>query len=158
LIVNLREVANVPALWQVLKAIIKNQELPVGENPFLMGNDPLHAEPLPSHIKVVLFGPAWLMSLISYVDEEFTRLFKVRGEILTKVERTSTQIHAYRTWLQDFVKQEGVNSLGDDAICALIEHSQRLAGGQGFMSTDRETLATLVQEANTLIDQRLPEE
>ena len=158
LILSARDVVSVPYLWQVIKSVIKNQEIPAGENPLMAGYDSLHPEPITARLKIILFGPAWLMHLFSVSDEEFTQLFKIRGEVLTKVERTPDQLHAYRSWLEGFVKEEGMHSLGKDATCALVEHSQRLAGDNLHLSTDLDALATLVREANALIDERAPEE
>ncbi len=150
LVVNLREMAMVPGVWHALKDVIKTGELSVGQVPFMPGYEVLNPVPVSGRMRVIAFGPAWLMHLLAHVDDEFARLFKIRGELLTKVERTPEQLRAYRSWLKELSKEEGLHPLSDDAVCALVEHSQRLAGDQQHLSTDLETLATILQEANTL--------
>ncbi len=157
-IVSMRDIATVPGLWQVVKSIIKTGEIPVAEHPLLLGTEPLHPEPLNARLKFVIFGPAWLWRLFSYADDEFGGLFKIRAEVLTKVERTPQQLRAFRSRLEAFAKAEGLHSLSEGALCALIEHASRLAdmGDQKYLSTDLRTLDTLIEEGNALVKENAP--
>jgi predicted ATP-dependent protease len=115
-------------------------------------------EPITAQLKIIIFGPTWLMHVFSMVDDEFAKLFKIRGEILPRVKRSKEQERAYRTWLQSFTEKEGIHSFTDEAAAALIEYAGRLADDQEHLSIDFETLSTIVQEANTLIDEQAPNE
>lgn len=156
LVLNIRDLLTVPLLWLIIKSIIKGNEVPVG-NPYVSNIMSYRPYPIPGKIRFILFGPADAMHLLAHVDDEFAHLFKVRGDVLKRVERTPEQVRAYSAYFKEFVKANALNSLTDEGMCALIEQSQRLAGDQEHMSVDLGSLTSLLTEADMQVDPRLPE-
>ncbi|HEY4486316.1 MAG TPA: ATP-binding protein [Candidatus Paceibacterota bacterium] len=152
LIMDASDFLSVPDLWVIAKRALKSRQITF-ENPLsIRGLDTnrLHPKPIPLSIRVVLFGPAWILHFLEQYDDEFGSLFKFRGEILSRVPRKPEYVSAFGAWMQDFSLRNGSAPLAPGALARLVEHAGRLCDSQKDMATDFGSYETIVRHAELL--------
>ncbi len=150
LILNVQDLLSSPDLWMFVKRVIKRQEITI-ETPYsLRGLQqlPLQPQAIPSDVRVILFGPSYLMGLLNQHDNEFAQLFQIRAELLHTVLRTPAQVCAYGDWLKRISKTATGFAITPHARCTLIEYAGRLSNHQERLSTNFAILKTLITEAD----------
>ncbi|HPA00233.1 ATP-binding protein, partial [Mesotoga prima] len=83
LVLDAKNVLSEPYVWQTLKQVlfsglegIENLEHKIG----LLSTVSLKPEPIPLDIKIVMIGEPWIYSMLSTLDTDFKKLFKVKAE------------------------------------------------------------------------------
>lgn len=150
LIVPARECLMSPYAWEGLKRALKDRALDVeelGTQLSLMSTVTLDPEPVPLDVKVVLLGGGFLHMLLSFYDEDFAKLFKVKADFATRMERTADSEHAYALFIASLTQQEKLSPLDRAAVARVVEFGSRAAGDQTHLSTRFGEIADLVRES-----------
>jgi len=139
-----------PGVWPVLKRTLRNRKIEIENySPFYMISiTTLKPEPIECDVKVAMVGDTFLYHLLYNHDEDFKKIFKVRADFdyVTDVRRES--IMEYATFAKKIVSNEKLRPFDKNAVAAVVEYGVRLAGKQNKLSTQFNTIADVLREAN----------
>jgi lon-related putative ATP-dependent protease len=151
LVIPARDVLINPHAWDGLKRGLRDEEIHIIELANQLGilsTTTLEPDPIPLKIKVLLIGtPALYYTLRAY-DEDFTRLFKVRAEFATTMDRTSENEFEYSLFINSVIHENHLLPFDSTAIARIVEQSARMAEDQHKLSTRFGKVADLVREAD----------
>ncbi len=150
LILNVRDLLLSPFAWDALKRALKDRQVRIeelGEQFSLVSTVTLQPEPIPLDVKVVLIGHPLLYYLLHYYDEDFPKLFKVKADFTTRMDRTPESNCDYALFIQTICREENLPPFDRGGVAKVIEYSSRLVEDQGKLSTRFGEIADLVREA-----------
>ncbi len=151
LVLDVRDVLLNPFAYDALKRVLKDQRIrmeEIGEQFRLISTTTLKPEPIPARLKVVLLGTPWLYYLLQRYDEDFLKLFKVKGEFSEDMELNEDNRMSYAFLVASHVAEEGLLPFHRDAVARVVEHGLRLAEHQSRMATHYLEITDLVREAS----------
>ncbi|PIE54143.1 MAG: ATP-dependent protease [Dethiosulfovibrio peptidovorans] len=106
----------------------------------------LRPEGVEIDLKVVLVGTHYLYHLLQYYDPEFRKMFKLRAEFTSDMERTSETEHQMAQFISTVVQREGGAHFSAEAVAEIIDWSSRLAGDQDRLSIKfNQIIETIVE-------------
>jgi lon-related putative ATP-dependent protease len=150
LLIPARDVIVNPYAWEGLKRALRDGEIRIVELANQLGlisTVTLEPEPIPLRIKVVLVGSPTLFYLLQAYDEDFTKLFKVRAEFGTMMDRTLEAENEYSLFVKSVVVDNQLPAFDRTAVARIIEYSSRLSGDQEKLSTRFGKIADLIRES-----------
>jgi lon-related putative ATP-dependent protease len=150
LIVPARECLLNPFAWEGLKRALKDRELRIeqaGAQIGIASAATLDPEPVPLNAKVVLIGSPQLYYLLYAYDEDFQKLFKVKADFTTRMDRTPESEHAYALFVATITQQEKSAPFDRGAVARVIDYGSRAAADQDQLSTRFGDIADLIREA-----------
>jgi lon-related putative ATP-dependent protease len=150
LILPARDVLINPYAWEGLKRILRDRSIRIVELASQLGmvsTVTLEPEPIPLETKVVLVGTPMLYYLLSANDEDFAKLFKVRAEFATLMERNPQTEQEYGLFVKSVADDNHLLPFDRTAVARLIEYSSRLVEDQDKLSTRFGKIADLICEA-----------
>lgn len=150
LVLPARDVLVNPYAWEGLKRVLRDQEIRIVElaNQLgLLSTTTLEPEPIPLQVKVLLVGTPTLYYLLRAHDEDFTKLFKVRAEFATLMDRTLENEREYGLFVNSVLQEYHLPAFDKTAVARIVEYSSRLAQDQEKLSTRFGKIADLVREA-----------
>ncbi|MBU1535645.1 AAA family ATPase [Myxococcota bacterium] len=157
LLLQANDILSNPASWFGLKKALRHREIRVEElrdegRPRITGT--VKPAPLPLDVKVVVVGSDELFYLLHNNDEDFTRLFKVKADFSTYMDRNINNLKSLSSFLGQIVSEEGHLDLHARAVAAIIEHANRIMGDQDLVTNRTSTFLDLVAEADFWARQR----
>ena len=156
LVVEALDVLRYPFVWDSLKRVIETGEVrieDVATQYGLVSATGMRPEPIKVDVKIALIGTPLLHYLLYVYDEDFRKLFKVKADFDTQMDRTSENLAQYAYFIKSCCDREGLRHLDRSAVAAIIEYSSRLAGDQTKLSTQFGEISDVVREANYWADQ-----
>ncbi len=150
LLIPARDLLINPYAWEGLKRALRDGEIRIVELGQLLGllsTVTLEPEPIPLNVKVVLIGTPLLYYLLRFYDEDFAKLFKVRAEFATLMERTPETEYEYGLFVKSVVLDNQLPPFDRSAVARIIEYSSRMAEDQKKLSTRFGKIADLIREA-----------
>jgi lon-related putative ATP-dependent protease len=150
LVLPARDVLVNPYAWEGLKRVLRDQELRIVELANQLGmlsTTTLEPEPIPLQVKVLLVGTPNLYYLLRAYDEDFSKLFKVRAEFASLMERTPQNEREYGLFINSVVRENQLPPFDKTAVARVVEYSSRMADDQTKLSTRFGKIADLVREA-----------
>ncbi|WP_027416084.1 ATP-binding protein [Aneurinibacillus terranovensis] len=151
LILQAGELLSNPLSWNVLKRTLKTGRIRIENIPEergLVASAGLKPEPIPLNIKVVLIGTPDLYELLSELDEDFHKLFKVKVEFDTEMNKNSAHYQKFAAFVRNYCDEQGLLPFSRSALAALIDYSSRLVGDQRKLSTRFHEMTRLLVEAS----------
>jgi lon-related putative ATP-dependent protease len=136
--------------WESLKRVLRDGEIRIVElaNQLgLLSTATLEPEPIPLKVKAILVGTPLLYYLLRQHDEDFAKLFKVRAEFATLMERNPETEHEYGLFVKSVVDDNHLPPFDRTAVARVIEYSSRLADDQAKLTTRFGKIADLLREA-----------
>jgi len=156
LVVEALDVLRYPFVWDALKRTLETGEVrieDVAAHYGLVSATGLRPEPIKVDVKVALIGSPLLHYLLYIYDEDFRKLFKVKADFDTQMDRTPENLAQYAYFLKSCCDREGLRHLDRSAVAAIIEYSSRLAEDQMKLSTRFGEISDIVREANYWAEQ-----
>lgn len=150
LIIPARECLISPAAWEGLKRALKDRCLRIeelGVHLSLVSTVTLDPQPVPLNIKVVLIGSPAIYYLLQAYDEDFQKLFKVKAEFTTRMNRTPESERAYALFVRTITEEEKARPFDRGAVARIVEYGSRAAEDQDQLSTCFGDIADLIREA-----------
>ena len=150
LLLPAREVLLSPYAWQSLERALRDGEIRIqelGNQLGLISTASLEPEPISLSVKVILFGTPILHELLRLYDDDFSKLFKVRAEFATIMDRTDENTRDCALFIKSVVDENKLPPFDNTAVARIIEHSSRLARDQEKLSTRFGQIADLVRES-----------
>jgi len=151
LVINVYDIIKNFYVWDKLKRIIKNKEIVVESmsKTFGLGNsETLQPEAIPVDIKVVLIGEPEYYYLLYAHDEEFQKLFKIRADFDTDMQRTPKHVREYARFVSSVCVSKGLNHFTPAAVAEIVDYGSRMADDQSKLSTLFNKLVEIIYEAN----------
>ncbi|MFT9849557.1 Lon protease family protein [Aneurinibacillus sp. REN35] len=151
LIVQIAELMRNPLSWHVLKRMLKTGSMRienVSEEHGLIATSSLKPAPIPLEVKVILLGSPYIYHVLSELDEDFPKLFKVKVEFDTDMKKNEQHYHAFAAFVRSYGDKQNLLPFHRSALAALLDHSARLAGDQRKLTTDFHNLTRLLVEAS----------
>jgi lon-related putative ATP-dependent protease len=151
LIINARDLLQKPFAWETLKRTLLNREIVVeniGEQYRTIPITTLKPEPIGINLKVILIGSPLIYHLLYEYDEEFKKLFKVKADFDTEMERNEENIKKYAAFISFISRREKIRHFTSAAVSRVIEHSSRLTESRDKLSTRFNEILEILYEAN----------
>jgi lon-related putative ATP-dependent protease len=139
--------------WESLINALKSEQIVIEDPSEKLGfgaTKSLRPEPVPLNIKVVLIGlPSHYQLLYNMVDD-FRKLFKVKSEFDSQMDRTPENIERFLGFLSMCCQEDGQKHQPVDrsGMQKMVEHASRLAEHQQKLSTRFQQLQDILSEAN----------
>ena len=150
LVINLLDAVVEPGVWQALKRALKSEELEIQTyDPFyLFTTSGLKPEPINIDVKVVVISDAYLYHLLLNFDEDFKKIFKVRADFDTAMDKNENSIQQISSFIKMKTEQENLNPFDRTGVAALMEQAVRMSGRQEKISTSFPEITDYIREAN----------
>lgn len=137
--------------YDTLKRSLMNECLDIeeaGERLGFITTKGLKPESIPLKVKVVLVGHPNLYPQLYLLDVDFKRLFKVKADFDTTMDRNEENMRRYASFICTFVRKEKLRHLDASGLAKTIEYGSRLAQDQQKLSTRFGDVADIIREAN----------
>jgi lon-related putative ATP-dependent protease len=153
LIVDARKLLTRPMAWDALKRALFAGEVriqPALQALGLLSTVSLEPEPIPLDVKVVIVGERMIYYLLTQLDPEFPRLFKVSADFDERIPRDEKNDLLYARLVKSLADGEKLRPFDRTGVARALEFSARAAGDAERFSMDIERLADLLREADHL--------
>lgn len=153
LILEARQILSQPFAWEALKNALKTGEIRisgVAERLALVQTVSLEPDPIPLSVKVALIGDRWLFHLLSALDPDFPRLFKVLADFDDEIDRSPENLSVLARALAGLVRRHGLRPFTAAAIARVLEEASRLADDARKVTLQVAALGDLMVEADHL--------
>jgi lon-related putative ATP-dependent protease len=150
LILPARECLLNPYAWDGLKRALKDRLLRIeelGSQLSLLSTVTLEPQPIPLEVKVILIGSPLIYYTLNAYDEDFEKLFKVKAEFATQMDRIPENERAYALFVGTIAQQDHTLPFDRAAVARVIEYGSRLVEDQHKLSTRFGEIADLIREA-----------
>ena len=149
LLVNVIDLLRQPFAWDALKRVIKTRSVNI-EDPgeyFGFSTTGLKPQPIPVDIKIILFGPPYIFSLLQVYELDFPKLFKVKADFDIDIPRESSQEQLYARFIAQLCREENLPPFGVDAVGEIIRYSLRLAERRDRLTLRMSLVSDVVRES-----------
>ena len=149
LVINLLDAVVEPGVWQALKRALKSDKLEIQTyDPFyLFTTSGLKPEPIELNVKVVVISDHYLYSLLLNYDEDLQKIFKVRADFDTSMNRDEESVLQIAKFIKSKTDEEELKPFDRGAVAAMVEQTVRMAGKQEKISTSFLELTDFIREA-----------
>ncbi len=151
LVLDARRLLSQPFAWEELKRTLRARELRI-EPPErligLAGTSSLEPQPIPLDVKVVLVGERLVWALLSELDPDFPRLFKVVADLEDAVPRSAEADRDFARLVATLVRKDGLRPFDRGAVGAVLHEAARLAGDATRLSSEVSAVRDLLQESD----------
>ncbi len=153
LVLDAGQVLRQPLAWEALKRALSSRQVKIesaAEALSLTSTVTLEPEPAPLEVKVVLVGEPEVYYLLSRLDPEFPRLFKIGADFAVRARRTPEATREHARLLAGMARRERLRPLAVAAIGRLLEHGARRTGDGESLSLELGALRDVLEEADHL--------
>ncbi|HBE93145.1 MAG TPA: ATP-dependent protease, partial [Gammaproteobacteria bacterium] len=140
-----------PFAWEGLKRTLQSHEIrmeSLGQMFSLVSTVSLEPEPVPLQVKLVLLGDRRIYYLLSYLDPEFSELFKVAVDFDDRMDRNLDSQQLYARLIGTIVHNEKLLEFDSAAVARVIEHSARMVSDADKLSTHMRSLTDMLRESD----------
>jgi len=151
LVVEAIDILKYPFVWDSLKKVLENEELrieDVYQQYGLMTTVGIRPEPIKLNLKVIVTGNPYIYQILYAYDEDFRKLFKVKADFDTVVERSDELLYKYACYIKSFCDNEGIRHFDRSGVEALIEYCSRMASDQNKLSVQFGAIGKIAREAD----------
>ncbi len=150
LVLNLIHLFEEPGVWRTLKRILNYRKLEIQDMPSLyqLSSSILKPEPIDIDTKVILIGNNYYYYLLSELEDDFKKIFKIKADFDYEIKKDENIIHQYARVIKKTIKEENLLEFDNTAIAYLIELASRYSGEQTKLTTRFSVLADLAREAD----------
>jgi len=146
-----------PFAWEGLKRALQAGEIRIeslAQLTSLISTVSVEPQPVPLDVKVILLGERHIYYLLSYLDSEFSELFKVAMDFSDRMDRNSETQALYARLIASIANKEKLRHFDRSAVGRVIEQSARMLGDSEKLVTHMRSLADLLREADYWAAQR----
>lgn len=150
LLISAHDLLISPYAWEGLKRVLRDgciRIIELGNQLGLISTETLDPEPIPLDIKIILIGTPTLYFLLRQYDDDFAKLFKVRAEFTSLMDRKPETENEYGLFVKSVVVDNELPPFDASAVARIIEFSSRLAEDQSKLSTRFGKITDLIREA-----------
>ncbi|CAG0936566.1 hypothetical protein TFLX_05447 [Thermoflexales bacterium] len=136
--------------WDGLKRALSTKQIVIedpGTRLQMFSTRTLESEPIPLDVKVMLLGTPHLYYDLYHYDEEFARLFKVKAEFGTDMDRTPENEQAYAWFVRARCADHQLRPFDSGAVAQVVEYGSRMIENTTKLSTQFGDITDLLIEA-----------
>jgi lon-related putative ATP-dependent protease len=150
LVLNLVDAIMEPGVWRALKRALKSEKLEIQTyDPFyLFTTTGLKPEPIDLDVKVVVVSDEYLYNMLLYYDEDIKKIFKVRADFDTSMEKNEKSIRQFADFIKMQTDEDRLRPFDRTAVAAVVEHAVRMSGRQEKISTSFPAITDLIRESD----------
>lgn len=151
LIIHAAPLLQNPYAWEALKRALNNRQAKIeniGEHDRPVPTSTLTPEPIPIDVKVILIGHPMIYMMLYQHDEEFKKLFKVKADFATEMDRTPEAEQSYAAFIASVCADADLRPFEREAIARVIDFGARLAEHQNKLSTRFNDIVAVINEAS----------
>jgi lon-related putative ATP-dependent protease len=150
LVLNLLEAIVEPGVWQALKRSLKTKKMEIETyDPFyLFTTTGLKPEPIEMDIKMVVISDDYLYHLLLVYDEGVKKIFKVRADFDTAMDKTDESVRQFAEFLKMKTDEDKLKPFDRTAVAALVEQAVRMTGRQEKLSTSFPVITDILRESD----------
>jgi len=151
LLLDARKVLTEPFSWQALKRSLHAHTITIAsaaEQMSLISTTSLQPEPIPLSVKVVLVGDRMLHYLLSSLDPDFDRLFKVEVDFSEECIRNPENIMLYSRLIAQIANNEKLQPVSASGVARCIDELARFSEDSERLSLSIGGLTDLLSEAD----------
>lgn len=141
-----------PFSWETLVNALKTEEITIEdatEKLGFMSTKSLRPDHIPLNIKVILIGTPYHYQILYQWIEDFRKLFKVKSEFDTVMERNDENLNNYMGFISMLCNERSeLCHLENSALKEVIEYGSRLAEHQNKLSSQFRSIFDIISEAN----------
>jgi lon-related putative ATP-dependent protease len=152
IILQARDVLNNVQSWEALKRVLRSRHITIEnikEQMGLVAVSSLKPEPIPIDVKVVLVGSAQIYQLLYELDDDFSKLFKIKVDFDDEMDRTEENILKLSRFVSSFCSREKTLHFDRGGIAKIVDYASRLVEDQQKLTTRFNDLAEIMCEACT---------
>ncbi|WP_071393565.1 Lon protease family protein [Bacillus tuaregi] len=151
LILQATELLQQPNAWVLLKRALQTGNIQI-ENPYedrsVFPTSGIKPEPIPLNIKVIIIGSYYLYDLLSTVDEDFHKLFKVKVEFDTVMKKDEENSQKMARFIKNYGDKHGLLPFHRRAVAKIIDYSSRLVEEQSKLTTRFQEITKVLVESS----------
>ena len=151
LLLDLRSLLMEPYSWSALKRALLQHQIVIEDVARFIGltsTVSLEPDPIPLDVKVVLFADRQLYYILTAVDPEASRHFKILADFEDVIERTPATETTLAHLVAALAKSEQVRPIDRAGVARTIEHTARLAEDASRLSLLVDNIRDLIMEAD----------
>lgn len=150
LILQAKDVLTTPFMWEGLKKVLRTRTICIENlrDQFgLASMAALKPEPIPLSLKVILVGSDRLYHLLYRLDEDFSKLFKIKVDFDEEMEATLENLTCLARFIRGYTQREQGIPFTPKAVVGIAEYSARQVGHQERLSTRFNDIVEILAEA-----------
>jgi predicted ATP-dependent protease len=150
LIMEIDSVMMNPYVWEALKRTLRTKCLQIEDIPEEtgFGTTSLKPEPIPLDVKVILLGSYEIFEIIQNEDPRFNKIFKVRADFDSEVDRTPRTIQQYARFIARVCHEEKLLPFTPKGIAAIVEYGEKYVSNKYKLSIRFGPILGILKEAD----------
>ncbi|HTN53058.1 MAG TPA: ATP-binding protein [Anaeromyxobacter sp.] len=151
LVLDARALLSQPFAWGELKRALRAREIRIEAPERLLGfaaTPSLEPQPIPLDVKVVLVGDRLVWQLLTALDPDFPRLFKIEADFEDAIPRSPATERELARVIATAARRERLRPLDRGAVGAVLREAARRAEDSTRLASDLEAMRDLVREAD----------
>ncbi|WP_147821503.1 Lon protease family protein [Salidesulfovibrio onnuriiensis] len=150
LVINLLDSIMEPGVWPTLKRSLKTEQIEIEtyDPYYFITATGLKPERIDMDVKVVVLGDARLYSLLRYYDQDVPKIFKVRADYESSMDRSDDAVTQVARFVRSEVERQEIKPFDASGVAAILEESVRMSGRQEKLSTAFPQLSDIMSEAD----------
>jgi len=151
LVIEANDIFKYPFVWDSIKKVLENQELRIEDiyqHYGLMSTVGMRPEPIKLDVKIIIMGNVQIYNLLYTHDEDFRKLFKVKADFDSIVEKNEIILSKYSCFIKSICEKDGLKHFDRSGVESVIEYSTRIAGDQNKLSVRFGAILKIIKEAN----------
>jgi lon-related putative ATP-dependent protease len=151
LVIDARTVLTQPFAWEALKRALKSGTIVIesaAEHLGIASTISLEPDPIPLSVKVVLVGERLLYYMLTELDPDFQKLFKVQVDFEDEVVRSPENAGLFARLLAGTVRKHGLKPFDANSVARLIDEAARMADDSERMSLRIGRIVDIAREAD----------
>jgi lon-related putative ATP-dependent protease len=151
LVIDALDALSQPLVWQTLKRALRTKQVRIenmGEQLSILPTATLTPEPIPLEVKVTLIGTPRIFQILQMSDDDFRKLFKVKADFATDVERINGHVEIYARFIARQVQEKGMRPFDRSGVARVVEQSSRMVADQEKLSLRMIDVVDLLVEAD----------
>ena len=150
LIMEIDSVMMNPYVWEALKRTLRTKCLQIEDIPEEsgFGTTSLKPEPIPLDVKVILLGSYEIFEIIQSEDPRFNKIFKVRADFDSEVDRTSRTIQQYARFIARVCREEKLLPFTPKGVALMVEYGEKYVSNKHKLSIRFGPILGILKEAD----------
>ena len=150
LIMEIDSVLMNPYVWDALKRTLRTKCLQIEDIPEETGfsTASLKPEPIPLDVKVILLGSYEIFEVIQDEDPRFNKIFKVRADFDSEVDRTPHTIQQYARFIARVCREEKLLPFTPKGIAAIVEYGEKYVSNKHKLSIRFGPILGILKESD----------
>lgn len=150
LILLAKDLLTYPYAWKSLKRSLLDESITIEARPTsgAFVSSTIKPQPIPLTTKVIIIGDAYTYSLLYQYDEEFRKLFKIKADFDSTINRSHENIEKFARYIATKCERDHLKHFSKTAVAKLIEYGTRLADDQKKLSAHLRTIGDVITESD----------